>query len=379
MSALRIGYDVTSLGGQRTGVGNYTDALLRQLVQRGGGCEFRFFSCGRGRPQLELRPAPRGATVGPHRHVPVPARAMFKLWDFTRRPRVDALLGGVDIFHATNYYLPPVAHARRVVNIYDLAFLKHPEWCSPKIVGPFSRGVRRFAHAADAIVVCSEATRRDVVELLGVPESKVQVVYGAMRDDWTPLPTAEAKAKLAADHGLDTPFILYAGTLEPRKNIEGILQAFAEVQHDVPHALVLAGGAGWGVDNLAARIDALGITPRVRTMGYVDVLTLQALYAAASVFFFPSHYEGFGLPVLEAMASGCPVITARSSSLPEVGGDAARYVDPADILEMAGALRTVLGDDGLQQTMRVRGLAQARSFSWQASADRTLALYQRLS
>jgi glycosyltransferase involved in cell wall biosynthesis len=167
-------------------------------------------------------------------------------------------------------------------------------------------------------------------------------------------------------------------TLEPRKNIEGMLRAFALAAKDIPHTLVLAGGVGWGMEGLGALIESLGIAPRVKRMGYVDDADMHGLYAEADVFFFPSHYEGFGLPVLEAMACGCPVITSRTSSLPEVGGEAAHYVDPNDIDAMAEALRQVLGDASLRETMGARGEKQAAKFSWKDAAARTLAVYRSL-
>jgi glycosyltransferase involved in cell wall biosynthesis len=363
MSALRIGYDATPLGGRHTGVGNYTGAVLQALLAED--VEVCCLSSGRARPDLSNYP------VAMHRHLPLPTRAMYLLWQWTGRPRADLLLDDVDVYHATNYFLPPVASARTVLTIYDLAFLKHPEWCSPKIVGPFSRGVVKHAHRADAILTCSEATRMDIVDLLGVSVERVHVAYGAVDP-------ALGAAHHAGSRLIEGPYILFVSTLEPRKNIEGMLRAFALAAKDIPHTLVLAGGVGWGMEGLGALIESLGIAPRVKRMGYVDDADMHGLYAEADVFFFPSHYEGFGLPVLEAMACGCPVITSRTSSLPEVGGEAAHYVDPNDIDAMAEALRQVLGDASLRETMGARGEKQAAKFSWKDAAARTLAVYRSL-
>lgn len=375
MNPLRIGYDVTPLAGHRTGVGNYTEAVLRQMTSHASDFEFRCLSTGRHRVNLAAYP---GVTL--HRHVPLPTRVMYKLWDLTGQPRADRLLSGVDVFHATNYFLPPVAAARAVLSIYDLAFLKHPEWCSPRIVGPFSRGVRRFAHRADAIVACSEATRADIVTLLGIPPERVRVVYGAVNDAAPAPPPAEAARLLETRYNLRGPFVLFVSTLEPRKNIEGLLRAFAQAASRIPHQLLLVGATGWGMEALPQFLASLGLGDRVRQLGYVaDPAHLPAFYAAADAFFFPSHYEGFGLPVLEAMTHGCPVITSRTSSLPEVAGDAARYVDPNNVEAMAEALCEVALDETLRAAMRERGLEQSRKFSWATAATQTLDLYRSLT
>ena len=168
--------------------------------------------------------------------------------------------------------------------------------------------------------------------------------------------------------------------MEPRKNIEGLLRAYAQAAPRIPHQLLLVGATGWGMETLPQLLASLGLGDRVRQLGYVtDPAHLPAFYAAADAFFFPSHYEGFGLPVLEAMTRGCPVITSRTSSLPEVAGDAARYVDPANVEAMAEALCEVALDDTLRAAMRERGLTQSRKFSWATAAAQTLDLYRSLT
>lgn len=378
---LRIGYDVTPLAPPRTGVGNYAHALLKHLLLQDAEVEFAALSTGRRAPVLDALVSPEDrARLMLHRHVQVPTRLMYKLWSGLGRPRADALIEGADVFHATNYVLPPLESARGVVTMYDLTFLKHPEWCSPKIVGPFSRGVQTYADRADAIVTCSEAAKRDIVELLRQPEDKVHVVYGAADDMYHRANRPRAVDLVAQHYDVRQPYLLFLGTLEPRKNIEGMLRAFAQTARDVPHTFVLAGGLGWNMRGLDALIDSLGIRDRVKRIGYVqDPAHLPAFYAAADAFFFASHYEGFGLPLLEAMACGCPVVVANNSSLPEVGGFAAQYVDAADPAQMAATLLMVLQNDRLRETMTARGLDQARRFSWENGAARLLDLYRSLA
>lgn len=380
---MRIGYDVTPLAPPRTGVGNYTYSLLRALLEADTGPSYHLFSSGLKPADLEALPEVASwedtADLVLHRHLRMPTRLLYKIWDATGRPRVDKMLEGVDIYHATNYFLPPVEAARTVTTIYDLSFLRNPAWCSPKIVGPFSEGVKRFAHAADAILTCSEATKVDTVTLLGIHPEKVHVVYGAVDKMFEDIERPQAVDLLVTEYSLRQPYLLYVGTLEPRKNIDGMLRAFAQIADDIPHTLVIVGGVGWNMDGLDQRIETLGLKRRVRRMGYLSRRAhLPAFYAAAEAFLFPSFYEGFGLPVLEAMTAGCPVITSRTSSLPEVGGDAARYVDPHDVDELAAMILKVATTERLRESMSIMGQAQAQKFSWHTSATHTLDVYRSL-
>ncbi len=371
---MRIGIDVGPLSGARTGVGAYTFQLLRALLEAGGH-DYLGYSAGLRPPDLSGLPGLAGT-----RHLPLPTRALYKLWAALGRPRVDRLLGGADVCHGTNYFLPPTATARRVITVYDLAFLREPAWCSPKIVGPFSKGVRRFCHKADAVIACSHATRRDIVSLLDVAEEKVHVAHGAVGEGFQPRDRDESLAVLRDRFGMEAPFLLFVGTLEPRKNVTGLIEAFGKVRKDVPHSLVLVGPTGW---NAAPILDALSrpeLEGRVHRVGYVPRhADLAWFYSAADAFVFPSHYEGFGLPALEAMACGCPVITSNTSSLPEVCGEAARYVAPTNTRELAAALREVALSEKLRQRLSDRGQARARHFTWAACAEKTVEVYESLA
>lgn len=372
---MRIGIDVSPLTLQPTGVGAYTAAVIRHLLPLAVDAEVLGLSSG-------LRSMDGAALAGlaAHRHLPVASRLLYQCWSWTRWPKVDRLLGGVDVFHATNYFLPPVASARRVLTVYDLAFLKMPELCSPKIVGPFSSNVRRFCRESDAILTCSAASKRDIVECCGVAPGRIEVAYGAVDEAFFAVGKDEAKARIARDYGIEGPFLLFVGTIEPRKNVAGIVRAFARIAGEIPHTLVLAGGLGWKSEPLDELIEGLGIGGRIRRTGYVrDRADLPAFYSAAEAFIFPSFYEGFGLPVLEAMACGCPVITANTSSLPEVAGEAALYVEPGDTEGLVERLLQLLGDEALRKSLAEKGRLQARKFSWEAAARVTLDTYRKLS
>lgn len=371
---MRVGVDVTPLTPGRTGVGEYTFQILRHLAGLEGAPELVGLSTGRGGGD----PAALGL-LALHRHLPVPTRLMYRIWQGLRMPTSEALLGRHAVFHGTNYFLPPTRAARRVVTIYDLSFLRFPHLSSPRIVGPFSRLVGCFARDADAVLVCSRATARDVEELLDVPAARVRVAHGAVSPGMHPPAPEEARACVRRRLQLDGPYILFVGTLEPRKNLDTLAQAFAALSSRTPHQLVLAGGMGWKMEEFGARLESLGVRGRTRLLGYVDPAVLPALYAAASVFAFPSHYEGFGLPVLEAMACGCPVVASNTSSLPEVAGDAALCVDPADVGALAGAMLRLIEDESLRARSVELGYRRAQAFSWEASARVTLDMYRSLA
>jgi glycosyltransferase involved in cell wall biosynthesis len=369
---MRVGIDLTPLRGRRTGVGHYVWFLLKHLAAEE--VELRGFSSGLGGPVVEFP-----AAVAAYHHLRVPTRVLYKLWDWSGRPRVDRLLDGLDVYHATNYFLPPVASAKRVVTFHDLAFLRHPEWASPKIVGPFSNHVQRHAGEADRILACSQATKADAVELLGVDPAKVQVVYEAVDPAFRPWPRAEAERFLRETYGLAPPFVLFVGTLEPRKNVIGLLRAFATLR-DLPHRLVLVGGAGWYGAELERAISELALGDRLLRIGYVPKhADLAAFYGLAEVFAFPSFYEGFGLPILEAFTCGCPAVTCRNSSLPEVAGAGAVYVDPHDFEDIARGLREVLEDRSRREALATAAQEQVQGFSWTDTARQTLAAYREVT
>ena len=373
---MRIGYDITPLTRNRSGVGNFCYYLLKHLIELDDDVQFEGLATRASRGDLgELA----GRIV--HRRVPLPTRVLYRMWTTLGMPRADALLGGVDVYHATNYFLPPTRSARRVVTFYDLSFLTMPDKCSPKIVGPFARHTRRAALEADAILTCSESSKDDIVRLLDVPPGKVTVTHGAVDEGFLPIERDQAARTLTKRYGVEGPFILFVSTIEPRKNVPTLLRAFKQIAGDIPHTLVLAGATGWNSDGIPGIIDGLGLSGRVVRTGFVaSRADLAALYSAADLFAFPTLYEGFGLPLLEAMTCGCPVVSARNSSVPEVVGDAAALVDDAtDADAIAQTMAGVLADPAQLSAMRARGFEQAERFSWEACARQTMAVYQGLA
>jgi glycosyltransferase involved in cell wall biosynthesis len=300
----------------------------------------------------------------------------YRLWFDAWLP-VEIAVRRISLFHGTSYLLPRAHRARRVVTVYDLAHEKRPEWaggCSPE----FARRARESARRADAVIATSRCTRRDIVEIYGVPEERVAVVYGGVDPAFRPLDDRAAAEAFRRRKGLPERFVLSVLSLSPRKNIPGLLRAFAIFARSsgLPQHLVIA-GKSYGADGPLREAAGLGIAGRFRFIDYVRDEELVLLYNAADLFVFPSFYEGFGLPPLEALACGCPVAAARAGSLPEVLGDSARYFDPADDAEMADTIERAIRA-GAGGAARSRGIARAAGFTWERAAAETMDLYERL-
>lgn len=275
------------------------------------------------------------------------------------------------------YAVPVGWSGPSVVTVYDLSFLLFPKAFKPANRIYLAATTRAAARRARRVLTISEHARRDIVRLLNVPEECVDVTYPAVEDRYRRLPEDEVEAFRSA-RGLPEAFVLTLGTLEPRKNLVGLLRAFARLSKPRP-PLYVAGGSGWHVSPIFETVRQLGITDEVHFLGFVPEDELPLWYNAARLFAFPSLYEGFGLPVLEAMACGAPVITSTAASLPEVAGKAALLVPPQDIDRIAQEMARVLDDSQLRMELRAAGRIQASRFSWRAMTDQTVASYNLAS
>lgn len=283
-----------------------------------------------------------------------------------------------DLFHGVHSVVPLATSTPSVVTVHDLAFIRFAQTFRAYNRAYLDFATRLSVRRAARVLVVSEHTKREVMGLLGVPAEQIVVTPNAVRDHFR-VPEKSTLEAFRTAKGLPERFLLYVGTLEPRKNLPTLLEAYATIArtHDVP--LIVGGGKGWLYDAVFRRLEELGLQERVRFVGYVEEEELPLWYAAATVFVFPSIYEGFGMPPLEAMACGTPVVTSNSSSLPEVVGDAGITVPPHDPAGFAKALDRVLSDAELHEELRARGLAQARRFSWRITAERTLAAYRAVA
>jgi glycosyltransferase involved in cell wall biosynthesis len=293
---------------------------------------------------------------------------------------LELLRLSIDLLHSPDFIPPFVGRFKRVITVHDLNFLYYPQFLTAASRRYYNDQIERAVRVADHILADSHATRLDLIKLLNVPEEKITVVWLAPNVEvyrsLNSTETAAARARLQ----LPDRFILFAGTLEPRKNVAGLLRAYRLLLDRDPHSpeLILAGSRGWLFDETRALIDELRLGDRVRWIDSPADADLAALYNTASVFVLPSHYEGFGLTVLEAMACGAPCIISDRGSLPEIAGGAAVEIDPDDIVELAEAMQGVLNDERLQQQLRHKGLERVAEFSWERCARETVAVYRRM-
>ena len=281
---------------------------------------------------------------------------------------------GADLLHGVHYELPLASRLPQVVTVHDLTLLTNPEWHEANKVRYFGWALRRAVRAARRVLCVSATTARDLAERLEVAPWRIDVTR--LGTDLRPAGEAEVAA-LRRRLRLDGPYLLGLGTVEPRKDLPTLVRAFASLAGELPHRLVLAGLAGWGQGTLAAAVAETGVADRVLLTGYLPEADKAALFTGADVFAYPSRYEGFGLPVLEAMACGTPVVTTTGGSLPEVAGDAALLVDPGDPAALAAALAKLAGDPAAGQAAAARGRARAATFTWDRCAAETAAAYHR--
>ncbi len=288
-------------------------------------------------------------------------------WEMVTRPP--------DVLFVPSHVLP-LAHPRRsVVTVHDLGYHYYPE-AHTLFQNLYLRWSTRFsARNAARVLADSQATRRDLVHYYHIPEEKINVVYPGRDETLAPVTDPGHLAAVRACHGIAGPYLLYVGTLHPRKNLVRLVRAFSQVER-TGLQLVLAGKKGWLYDEIFAQVRRLGLEDRVTFTGYVPDADLPALLSGALAFVYPSLHEGFGFPVLEAMACGAPVVCADTSSLPEVAGDAALRVDPLDVEALAEALGRVATDEKLRTDLIRRGFEQVQRFSWQRCARETLAVLE---
>ena len=313
--------------------------------------------------------------------LPWSIRTLYPAWDWFGRPKLPASLADHDVVHATNHAaVPPVRRGQHlVVTLHDLAFERYPDLFPRRWLALYRRGLRAAIERADAILVPSVSVRDDLIGRAGVdPECLHVTPLGARRLDHT-AEMMENDREVLADYGITPPYVLAVGTIEPRKNLVRLIQAYRRLAgQGMPQSLVLIGDDGWRAEHVRAELDAGGPGRVVRAGGFSSS-TLATAYADADVVAYVSLYEGFGLPVIEAMSAGAPVVTSNTSSLPEVAGGAALSVDPEDVDEIAGALERVLTDPTLADDLRRRGRERAASYTWAATAHATLDVYRHLT
>jgi glycosyltransferase involved in cell wall biosynthesis len=370
---VRVAIDVTSLIGERTGVGHVTAAFVEHLAHRDDVSLVAYAVTG----NVALAHTVARPPGIPLRVTRVPARVLLTAWRSTGRPRIERWTGPVDVVHGTNFVVPPT-RAAALATVHGVAFLRDPH-----IVARQSRryvGLLRAAvHRGATIQVFSDVVASEVQARLGVAPSRVVRIYPGIASEASPRGAGGDAGKGHDLAGADR-YVLALGTIEPRKNLPRLIEAFDNVAETDPTLqLVVAGPDGWGTSEFAAAVRAAPNRDRIRRVGYVDDVARRDLLAGATVLAYPSLDEGFGHPPLEAMKSGVPVVAARAGALPEILGDAALLVDPLSVEELAAALRLVVSDADTSRRLVAAGIEQAGRYSWRRATDDLVACYRRLT
>ncbi|HYT67090.1 MAG TPA: glycosyltransferase family 1 protein [Vicinamibacterales bacterium] len=370
---MRIAIDARKL--HDYGVGTYVRNLLRQLGRQDHEHDYVVFCRDQDCDTIE--------EWGPRFRAVLETAAPYSIAEQFALPN-DLRREAVDLFHAPHYVLPPLTPCRSVVTIHDCIHLRFPQYLPSKIGYAYARAQMWTAtHKAARVMTVSEASKRDILRYFRVPESRIDVIYNAIDDRFWLEPAPEEIERVRERYRLTDPFVLYAGNIKPHKNLERLIESFNLLRQHSPELrdvqLLIIGDEISKYATLRRAVHRYKLHKHVRFFGFVPDQTLAALYRLANVFVFPSLYEGFGLPPLEAMASGTPVITSNVSSLPEVVGDAALMIDPYEPAAIADAMHRVLTDPALHADLRARGFARAREFSWERSIKRVREIYDEVS
>ena len=378
---MRIGLDVTAAVTQGGGIGRYTRELVHALVEVDEENEYRFFSAKR----PPTSPVPHPLPAAPNAQscpAPLDERWLYRLWYRLRLPLpVQWVTGRLDLFHSPDFVLPPVSgRIPTLLTVHDLSFVHYPEVYPPKLVNYLNRVVPWSIARASHVLADSQATKQDLVDVWQVAPEKITVLYSGVHERFRPVTDGERLTAARQKYQIGKqPYIFTVGTIQPRKNYQMLIRAFRPVAAQYPHNLVISGGKGWLYEEMLAELTRQGLNGRVHFTGFVDDADLPTLYSGAELFVFPSLYEGFGLPLLEAMACGAPVISSDASSLPEVAGDTAVLLSPRDQAAWTDAMLELLAHPGKRATLVAGGFRQARQFTWHAAARALLEIYQRVS
>lgn len=377
----KIAIDYTPAIRQSAGIGRIIRGQIKALLDESNH-DLRLFVVG------PVSPSDQAASPQKLHTTPISERNMVRLWHRFNipLPRVEWFTGGpLDLFHATDFVMAPNHARKKLVTVHDLAFLFYPDAAMPSLHRYLNVVVPRSVKRADHLLADSHHTARDLHREWDVPEGSITVVQGAVdHERFFPDDSPEEMGRqriVRQRYGIgERSFILGLSRLEPRKNFVRLIEAFhlARQETDFPHRLVIGGSKGWLYEPIFARVKALGLEEDVLLPGFVDDDDLPSLYRAADFFAYPSLYEGFGLPILEALACGTPVLTANNSCLPEAGGDGAFYIDAEDTESIAAGLIRLASDTELRAALRTAGLVQAAKFTWGRSASQLLSAYAKV-
>jgi len=374
---MRIAIDYRSALSQRVGVGRYTHNLVRSLSRLDQENEYILFSFLLKGYRSRILAASAPGSNFTLLSAPIPTRMTRFLANRLSIP-IEKLIGHCDIAHFPEPYPFRSRVGKVIVTVHDVSFELMPEMFTRDTVSIFRKQMEVVLRRADEIVAVSERTKKDLMDLYGIDCGKIHVVLHGVEESFRPMKEGEGLGEVRDRYGLPEKFVLQVGTLEPRKNHKRLLEAYRLMceKHTAEHSLVICGKRGWLDEDIYKAAGGPGLEGKVAFTGYVSDEELPFIYNLASAVVYPSLYEGFGLPVIEGMACGRPVLTSSRGAMAEVAGEAALFVDPEDVDEMADGLRRLLYDEPLRERLIKAGLERAARFTWEETARQTLAVYR---
>jgi glycosyltransferase involved in cell wall biosynthesis len=359
---MKIAIDITPSIFQGSGIASYYNHLIPQLLKQGSNHEFILFGYSlRKRNQLKLA----------NKIFPFPPKLMEIIWNKMHILPVELLVGDCQVIHTWDYIQAPTKNAAVVTTIHDLTPIKFPSYQHPRTISSYKSGLHWIEREKSTVITDSESTKNDILSNSKIPKDRIHVIYLAAGEEFKNFRTKKENIKKSSlekvkeKYDIQSEYLLSVGTQEPRKNLRRIIEAFRTLNSN--YSLVIAGKYGWGETIKPAR--------GVKSVSYVSEKDLPPLYAGATCLIYPSLYEGFGLPVVEAMAIGCPVVTSDRGSLKEIAGDAAVIVNPEDVSSIASGVKSAIRN---RDQLVNKGLAQANKFSWEKTASQTLEVYESL-
>lgn len=370
---MKIGIDIRALNSIRTGIGRYLETLLPVLLRHDKDMQYiLFYNSLTGPTPTYNYTEGKSSLVRTY----IPNRILNVLWAYTAFPKFENLTGKIDIFYSPNFQIPPLKKSRSVLTIHDIVFYHSPELAMPSAVRHYKRRIKFYADRANIIVADSNATANDIVYHLGISRDNISVIYPGT----IPLPHVTEPKGLEIKNKLRLPekYILFVGCIEPRKNIARVFRAYGKSGLWKEISLILAGPTGWRFDELERVWNDLECKDKIIKLDYVTEKELTVLYENALFFIFPSLFEGFGLPILEAMSAGCPVLTSNVSAMPEAAGDCALFVDPLNEDAIEEGMSRLYHDGNLRQELSRKGKARASLFTWEKTAGELIEVFNSL-
>lgn len=370
---MKIAINTLSLNRTKAGMGNYIFNLVNNLAILDRKNNYYIFVSDRNKDFFRIKQKNfriinlgKGVTKGLNRFL----WEQFSLPIYIRKQ-------GIDVLHSPGFVLPFLSKAKNVLTIADMTFINYPEVHTLLKRAYFSLLMPPSIRKADMVLAISESTKKDAVKLVNVNPKKIKVTHLAYGEEFKVMDKKKAKVFARTMYGIDSPFIIFVGMIEPRKNLIRIFEAFSEMKKEgIPHKLVIVGKTGWKYEKIFKSVDRLNLGKDVIFAGYIPDSDLAILYNAAEMLAYACLYEGFGIPILEAMACGCPVVTSNLSSMPEIAGDAALLVDPKEVQQIKSAMDRLIKDKKLRKDMIKKGLKRSSQFSWQRCARETIKAYE---